>query len=182
MLRRRQTYAKLRHMILYSSIAPVSSSTGRALRIDPENLTFTDNGELISADTLGARLDEVLSLAGPVQHRLVAAQHDMLPRYGAELAARNPGWPWVLSGPDKADRALIEAGRGLLRRDFGCIVAASGDHSFASFGDLSRVVGVAAQLAPASTVLITAREAACRIARTVDASTTRPGTTVPAAA
>ena len=56
------------------------------------------------------------------------------------------------------------------------------NHSFASFGDLSRVVGVAAQLAPAGTVLTTAREAACRIARTVETGTTRPSTTVPAAA
>lgn len=175
-------------MILSSSIATVSSSPRTALLIDLENLSYSADGELVSAHTLGARLDEVLSLAGPVQHRLVAAQRHMLLRYGAELAARNLRWQQCPSGPDEADRALMEAGLELLLRGFRRIVVASGDHSFAPFGDLCdlciavpRGVGVSARLASAGTVLTAAREAAIRVARTVDASTTRSGIPVPAA-
>lgn len=176
-------------MTFYSSIATVSPSARVALLIDLENLAYAPDGELISARALGARLDEVLALAGPVQHRLVAAQRHMLLRYGAELAARNLRWQECPSGPDEADRALVEAGLGLLLRGFGRIVVASGDHFFAPLGDLCdlrvavpRGVGVSARLASAGTVLTAARGAAIRVTRTVDASTTRPDTTVPAAA
>lgn len=176
-------------MILSSSIAAVLPPSRAALLIDLENLAYTADGELISAPALGARLDEVLALAGPVQHRLVAAQRHMLLRYAAELAARNLRWQECPSGPDQADRALIEAGLGLLLRGFGRIVVASGDHFFAPFGDLCdlhvavpRGVHVSARLASAGTVLTAARGAAIRVTRTVDASTARPGTTVPAAA
>lgn len=175
--------------MLNSSIATVSSSPRTARPIDLENLTYNTDSERISAHALGARLDEVLSLASPVQHRLVAAQRHLLLRDGAKLAARNLRWQQYPSGPDEADRALMEVGLGPLLRGFRRIVVASGDHSFAPFGDLcdlriamARGVGVSARLASAGTVLTAAREAAIRVARTVEVSTTRPGIPVPAAA
>ncbi len=176
-------------MCFYSSIATASLSTRIALLIDLENLAYAVDGELISARALGLRLDEVLALAGPVQHRLVAAQRHMLLRYGAELAARNLRWQECPSGPDEADRALMEAGLGLLLRGFGRIVVASGDHFFAPLGNLCDLrvavpwgVDVSARLALAGTVLTAARGEAIHVTGTVDAFATRPETTVPTAA
>src|SRR4051794_17353246 len=97
-------------MTVYSSLYSVRPPLRIALLVDLENLSYTADGELIGARALGARLDEVLALAGPVHYRLVAAQRHILRRYGAELAARNLRWQECPSGPDEADRSLTEAG------------------------------------------------------------------------
>jgi hypothetical protein len=147
-------------MILYSSIARDRRVLRTGLLIDLENLAYTADGRLIGARALGERLDLVLALAGQVEHRLVAAQHHVLVRYGAELAARNLRWQECSSGPDEADRALTQAGLGLLLRGYGRIVIASGDHHFAPFGDLCDLrvavpsgIPISAKLAAAATVL-----------------------------
>ncbi|MFD2090467.1 hypothetical protein [Blastococcus deserti] len=155
--------------------------------IDLKNLSYSADGVLISAPDLGVRLDEVLALAGPVHYRLVAAQRHVLVRYGAELAARNLRWQVCRSGPDEADRALTEAGRELLSRNYGRIVVASGDHFFAPFGAvcdlcvvLPRGVVVSARLASAATVLTT--PVPLDRSHSVTASASRPGVSVPTAA
>lgn len=142
-----------------SSIATVVGRS--ALLIDLENLAYATGHALIGQRCLGERLDDVLSLAGRVEHRLVAAQRHMLRRYAAELATRNLRWQECPSGPDEADRALTEAGLDLLEHGYGRIVVASGDHYFARFGGLCDLrvavpsgVPVSARLASASVVLI----------------------------
>lgn len=130
------------------------------LLVDLENLSYTADGCLVSPAKLGSRLDEVLCLAGFVQHRIVAAQRHMLVRYGPELALRNLRWLECPAGPDQADRTLLDAGAGLVSQGFTRLVVASGDHYFAQLGDLCdlevaapRGVAVAAHLAAAGAVL-----------------------------
>jgi hypothetical protein len=175
-------------MKVYPSLHGRTGPGRTALLIDLENLSYSEDGVLISPSDLGVRLDEVLTLAGPVHYRLVAAQRHVLVRYGAELAARNLRWQVCRAGPDEADRALTEAGRELLLRGFGRIVVASGDHYFAPFGALCdlrvavpRGVDVSARLASAAATVMAPPDplggACCG-----SALPSRPGVPVPTAA
>lgn len=131
-----------------------------ALLVDLENLSYLATGDLAPASVVGARLDEVLAMAGNVQFRLVAAQRHYLALYGAELAARGLRWCECCAGPDEADRLLTKTGIGLLARGFTRIVVASGDHFFAPLGDVCdlriaapRGVRVSARLSAAGRLL-----------------------------
>lgn len=176
-------------MRLSSSLATLIPSCRIGLLIDLENLAYTKDGDLISHDELGARLDEVLAMAGPVQYRLVAAQRHMLIRYGAELAVRNLRWHECPSGPDEADWALTQVGLDLLLHGFKRLMIASGDHFFASLGELCelqvavpRGVKVSAQLAAAGRVLLPPPDIHRPVIRVAEAGSARLCSTVPTAA
>ncbi|TDD95131.1 NYN domain-containing protein [Actinomadura rubrisoli] len=92
-----------------------------------------EQGDRVPDSLASRRLEAIFTVAGPVQHTVVAAQTWALRRHLALLAGRCPRVLIAPREPDSADHLLLDCGHLLAAQGYGEFFIASRDGIFAPF-------------------------------------------------